>query len=104
MAHGKSTLAKLIAGIIKPTNGEILIDEKNTKKKENFLPIRKQIGIVFQNPENQIIFNSVEDEIRFPLDNLKIENQDEIIKKVLEKVGLHGKEKQENLNSFYYFM
>ncbi len=96
MAHGKSTLAKLIAGIIKPTNGEILIDEKNTKKKENFLPIRKQIGIVFQNPENQIIFNSVEDEIRFPLDNLKIENQDEIIKEVLEKVGLQGKEKQES--------
>ncbi len=92
---GKSTLAKLIAGIIKPVEGEVLVEGKSTKKKENFLPIRKQVGIVFQNPENQIIFNSVEDEMRFPLENLGIEGKDEIIKNVLEKVGLAGKEKQE---------
>ena len=92
---GKSTLAKLLAGIIKPNEGEVIIEGKNTKKKENFIPIRKQVGIVFQNPENQIIFNSVEDEIRFPLENLEIEPKDEIIKNVLEKVGLAGKEKQE---------
>ena len=70
MALGKSTLAKLIAGITKPTKGEILIEGKDTKKKEHFLDIRKQVGIVFQNPENQIIFNYVEDEIRFHLENL----------------------------------
>ncbi len=92
---GKSTLAKLIAGIVKPTSGEVLIEGNSTKKKENFLPIRKQVGIVFQNPENQIIFNSVEDEIRFPLENLKIGDVEEKITKVLTKVGLEGKEKQE---------
>lgn len=92
---GKSTLAKLIAGIVKPTSGEVLIEGNSTKKKENFLPIRKDVGIVFQNPENQIIFNSVEDEIRFPLENLKIENVEEKITKALKKVGLEGKEKQE---------
>lgn len=92
---GKSTLAKLIAGIVKPTSGEVLIEGNSTKKKENFLPIRKQVGIVFQNPENQIIFNSVEDEIRFPLENLKIENIEEKITKALKKVGLEGKEKSE---------
>lgn len=92
---GKSTLAKLIAGIVKPTSGEVLIEGNSTKKKENFLPIRKQVGIVFQNPENQIIFNSVEDEIRFPLENLKIENVEEKITKALKKVGLEGKEKCE---------
>lgn len=95
---GKSTLAKLIAGIVKPTSGEVLIEGNSTKKKENFLPIRKQVGIVFQNPENQIIFNSVEDEIRFPLENLKIENIEEKITKALIKVGLEGKEKCEAYN------
>lgn len=92
---GKSTLAKLIAGIVKPTSGEVLIEGNSTKKKENFLPIRKDVGIVFQNPENQIIFNSVEDEIRFPLENLKIGDVEEKITKALKKVGLEGKEKQE---------
>jgi len=95
---GKSTLAKIIAGILKPTLGEVLIEGKNTKKKEDFLDIRKQVGIVFQNPENQIIFNSVEDEIKFPLENLKIEKTEEKIKEVLKKVGLEGKEKEEAYN------
>lgn len=95
MVHGKSTLAKIIAGIVKPTSGDVFIEEKNTKRKEDFLSIRKEVGIVFQNPENQIIFNSIEDEIRFPLENLKLENIEEKIKEALKKVGLEGKEKQE---------
>lgn len=95
MAHGKSTLAKIIAGIIKPSKGDILVEEKNTKEKKNFLEIRKEIGIVFQNPENQIIFNNVEDEMKFALENLKIDNKEEKIKQALKKVGLEGKEKEE---------
>ncbi len=95
MDRGKSTLAKIIAGIVRPTTGEVIIEGKSTSKKENFLDIRKEVGIVFQNPENQIIFNSIEDEIRFPLENLKIENVEEKIKEALKKVGLEGKEKQE---------
>ena len=95
MALGKSTLAKLIAGITKPTKGEILIEGKDTKKKEYFLDIRKQVGIVFQNPENQIIFNSVEDEIRFPLENLAFDRIEERTKEALKKVGLEGSEKKE---------
>lgn len=71
------------------------MEGKNTRKKENFLSIRKQVGIVFQNPENQIIFNCIEDEMRFPLENLKIENTETQIKEALKKVGLEGKEKQE---------
>lgn len=85
---GKSTLAKLIAGIIKPKEGDILIDGNNTKEKKNFLEIRKQIGIVFQNPENQIIFNSIYDEMKFALENLKLENKDERIKEALKKVRI----------------
>lgn len=95
MDRGKSTLAKIIAGIVKPTSGDVFIEGKNTKRKEDFLSIRKEVGIVFQNPENQIIFNSIEDEIRFPLENLKLENIEEKIKEALKKVGLAGKEKQE---------
>ncbi len=95
MALGKSTLAKLIAGITKPTDGQVLVEEKDTKKKEHFFEIRKQVGIVFQNPENQIIFNSVEDEIRFPLENLKLEGIEERITEALKKVGLEGKAKKE---------
>ena len=95
MVHGKSTLAKLIAGIIKPMKGKVFVEGKDTKKKENFLDIRKQVGIVFQNPENQIIFNSVEDEIRFGLENLKMDHIETKIKKALKQVGLEGKEKQE---------
>ncbi len=95
MVHGKSTLAKLIAGIVKPTKGEVLIEGKNTRKKENFLDVRKQVGIVFQNPENQIIFNCVEEEIRFGLENLKVEDIETKIIEALKKVGLDGKEKEE---------
>lgn len=98
MAHGKSTLAKIIAGIVKPTKGEVLVEGKNTKNKADFLSIRKQVGIVFQNPENQIIFNCIEDEMKFPLENLKIKNPEEKIKEALKKVGLEGKEKQEAYN------
>lgn len=95
MALGKSTLAKLIAGIIKPTKGKVLIEGKDTKKKQNFLEIRRQIGIVFQNPETQIIFNNVEDEMRFGLENLGIDKQEEKISQALKKVGLEGTNKQE---------
>lgn len=92
---GKSTLAKLIAGITKPTSGEVFIEGKDTKKKEHFLEVRKQVGIVFQNPENQIIFNSVEDEIRFPLENLKLDNIEKRTKEALKKVGLEDKQNKE---------
>ena len=92
---GKSTLAKLIAGITKPTSGEVFVEGKDTKKKEHFLEVRKQVGIVFQNPENQIIFNSVEDEIRFPLENLKLDNIEKRTKEALKKVGLEDKQNKE---------
>lgn len=95
MVLGKSTIAKLISGIVKPTKGKILIDEKDTSQKENFFDIRKKVGIVFQNPDNQIIFNQVEDEMRFALENLKIKEQDKKIKDALKKVGLEGKEDKE---------
>lgn len=69
---GKSTIGKLISGILKLKEGDIQIDNLSIKKDYNL--IKEKIGIVFQNPENQIIFNSIYDELSFLLKNLdKIE-------------------------------
>lgn len=83
---GKSTLARLIAGITKPSEGKIFIDEIETSDKNKFLELRKRIGIVFQNPENQIIFNNVRDDIMFALNNLELDNKEERIKTSLKQV------------------
>lgn len=85
---GKSTLARLIAGITLPTNGKILIDDIDTKDKKKFVELRKKIGIVFQNPENQIIFNNVHDDIIFALNNLEIEDKEQRIGESLKEVGM----------------
>ena len=88
MAHGKSTLAKVISGLETPNKGQVLIDELNTKNKKEFLNIRKKVGIVFQNPENQILFNNVFDDIAFTMKNLKIDKYKEKIEESLEKLDV----------------
>ncbi len=85
---GKSTLARLISAITMPETGTILIDGIDTRDQERFIEIRKNIGIVFQNPENQIIFNNVHDDMIFALDNLGIENQEERIQEALKQVQM----------------
>ncbi len=90
MDLGKSTLAKLISGISKPTKGDIFINDINTKNKKENLSLRKNIAIVFQNPENQIIFERVYDDLAFALKNLNY-SQEEIDKNIdeaLEKVNM----------------
>lgn len=88
---GKSTLGKLISGIIKPKEGKILIDDLDIADKNNQNEIRKKIGIVFQNPENQIIFNNVQDEVSFALKDLEKEEIDKRIKEALRKVHMEDK-------------
>ncbi len=85
---GKSTLARIIAGILKPTSGNVLIDDLDVHNKNNFKQIRTNIGIVFQNPDNQILFNNVHDDIEFALKNLQLENKEERIKNSLEMVDM----------------
>ena len=89
---GKSTLAKLISGIIKPTKGSVIVDEINTKDKKEYINLRKKIGIVFQNTENQILFNNIEDELSFSLRNLELDNQELRINQALEKVKIKKEE------------
>lgn len=57
---GKSTLAKQMNAILTPTEGTLYVDGKDTKKEENIWPIRQTAGMVFQNPDNQIIGTVVE--------------------------------------------
>ena len=94
---GKSTMAKLISGLEKPSKGQVLVDDINTSDKKSFLDIRRKVGIVFQNPENQILFNNVLDDIAFTMKNLKIENYEEKIENALKKLNM-----QEFLNSEIY--
>lgn len=83
---GKSTIGKLIAGILRLKEGNIFIDDLNIKKHQK--EIRDKVGIVFQNPENQIIFNSIEDELSFALKDLSEQEIDKRINDALEKVEM----------------
>ena len=94
---GKSTLTKIISGLEKPTKGEVFVNGINTKNKKETISLRQNIGIVFQNPENQIIFNRVYDDIEFGIKNLcvNVENMEETIQGALKKVGMEGYEKKD---------
>lgn len=85
---GKSTLIHLLAGITKPTDGDIWIDDLNTKSKKHFKELRKKVGIVFQNPENQILFPNVYDDLEFALKNLELENRKQRIEAALDIVNM----------------
>ena len=80
---GKSTLAKLLNGMLKPNSGKILVDGLDTANEDAEYEIRKKLGLVFQNPDNQIICTIVEEDVAFGPENLGIEPK-EIRKRVDE--------------------
>lgn len=87
---GKSTLAKILNGLLIPRLGDVEIFGVNTKDTAKIFEIRSNIGMVFQNPDNQMIASIVEDDIAFGPENLGIPRE-EIIERVnwaLEKVGM----------------
>ncbi len=69
---GKSTLAKLINGLYLPTEGNIYVDDMNTKDTETIWDVRKTAGMVFQNPDNQIVATIVEEDVAFGPENLGV--------------------------------
>lgn len=70
---GKSTLAKHLNAILLPTEGKVLIDGIDTADENNLLKNRSTVGMVFQNPDNQIVANVVEDDVAFAPENLGVE-------------------------------
>ncbi|MGN0623971.1 MAG: energy-coupling factor transporter ATPase [Oscillospiraceae bacterium] len=88
---GKSTLAKCFNAINIPESGVVTVDGLDTAKEENLLPIRKRAGMVFQNPDNQIVATIVEEDVAFALENMGVEPA-EIRRRVdeaLKTVGMY---------------
>ena len=82
---GKSTLALCVKGILKPSSGSIYVDGIDITNDKFSVQIKDNIGIVFQNPDNQFISTSVEREIAFGLENLGI-SKDEMQKRISEQI------------------
>lgn len=80
---GKSTLAKHFNALHIPSSGNILVDNLNTREEQNLWDIRKRVGMVFQNPDNQIVATIVEEDVAFGPENLGVEPS-EIRKRVDE--------------------
>ncbi len=70
---GKSTLAKHFNAILKPTTGTVRVEGIDTADESNLLNIRQKVGMVFQNPDNQIVATIVEEDVAFGLENLGID-------------------------------
>ncbi|MBQ7203459.1 MAG: energy-coupling factor transporter ATPase [Eubacterium sp.] len=88
---GKSTIAKLTNGILFPQSGRVLVDGNETKNDDSIYDIRRNIGMVFQNPDNQIVSSIVEEDVAFGVENLGIPS-DECRRRVdeaLKTVGMY---------------
>ena len=84
---GKSTMAKLINALEYPTNGSVITYGYDTADEKNEIPIRRKVGMVFQNPDNQIVATIVEDDVAFGPENLGVP-RDEIRNRVDEALKL----------------
>ncbi len=86
---GKSTLAKIMNGLISP-EGEVIVDGFSSHDKKSVFEIRKRVGVVFQNPDNQLVASIVEDDVAFGPENLGVKRE-EIGKRIefaLNAVGM----------------
>lgn len=84
---GKSTLAKLMNALLIPTNGDVYVNGMNTKDESNLWSIREKAGMVFQNPDNQLVATIVEEDVAFGPENLGIHPK-EIRKRVDSALGV----------------
>ena len=87
---GKSTLAKHINAILKPTEGEMTVDGMSTSEENNVWSVRQTAGMVFQNPDNQIVATIVEEDVAFGPENLGVPTDEiwERVNKALESVNM----------------
>jgi energy-coupling factor transport system ATP-binding protein len=89
---GKSTLAKLFNALILPDEGKITVDGFSSDDKKSLFEIRKRVGVVFQNPDNQLVASIVEDDIAFGPENLGVKRE-EIGKRIDFALSAVGMEK-----------
>ena len=89
---GKSTLAKHFNAILRPGSGRVLVDGMDTINEAYLLQIRRTVGMVFQNPDNQIVATVVEDDVAFAPENLGVPSTEirERVDKALEDVGMYN--------------
>ena len=73
---GKSTLAKHMNAVLLPSGGAVYVEGMDTKKEELLLEIRRRVGMVFQNPDNQIVANVVEEDVAFAPENLGVPSEE----------------------------
>ena len=88
---GKSTLAKHTNAILTPTEGHVYVGGIDTQDEDRLLDIRRQVGMVFQNPDNQIVSNVVEDDVAFAPENLGVPSAEirERVDSALKLVGMY---------------
>ena len=86
---GKSTLAKHFNSILVPEKGDVWVEDINTKEEERLLDIRQKVGMVFQNPDNQIVATVVEEDVAFALENMGVPTE-EIRRRIDEAMEAAG--------------
>ena len=88
---GKSTLARHLNALLQPTEGTVWIDGHDTKNQQEWLEIRKSAGMVFQNPDNQIVGTLVDEEVGFGPENIGVPTEEiwERVEKSLKAVGMY---------------
>lgn len=88
---GKSTLAKLCNAIVVPQKGKVLVDGIDTSDEDKLNSIRQKVGMVFQNPDNQLVATIVEDDVAFGPENLGVEPKEirKRVDKALKDVGMY---------------
>lgn len=91
---GKSSFARLLNGLRKPSEGRVLVDGYDTQTEGR--KVRRRVGFVFQNPDNQIVFPIVEEDVAFGLKNLRVPvaEREQMVDEVLNRYGLLSKRKQ----------
>ncbi|KZE68209.1 energy-coupling factor transporter ATPase [Fictibacillus phosphorivorans] len=88
---GKSTLAKMLNGLLLPNEGAVYVSSYTTERPDDIWEVRRQVGMVFQNPDNQFVGTSVQDDIAFGLENFGVP-RDEMVKRISESVERVGME------------
>ncbi|MFH0801505.1 MAG: energy-coupling factor transporter ATPase [bacterium] len=89
---GKSTLARHLNALLLPTGGDVWVEGLNTREPENIVEIRRRVGMVFQNPETQIVATMVEEDVAFGPENLGLSPEEirKRVKEALQAVSLEG--------------